>query len=121
MPNLSNFLPGDFLIFQIESGYALLRLLDVEGIPDDTVWHIRAYSDLYPDIEQAESAATVPDKLPVAISHVAITDRAFLSTQVAKLINSPLLEEEVAGLKNWQTGSDREVADRSIRLLMGLR
>jgi hypothetical protein len=121
MPNLSNFVPGDFLVLQIESGYALLRLLDVEEESGETLWHIRAYSDLYLEIDQAETAVATPEKLRVVIAHVAMTDRAFLSTQVAKLSNAPLTTEESADLNAWRESADREVSDRSIRLLMGLR
>ena len=42
------FNPGDDLIFQLESGFGLLRLLAVEGEGAETVWHLLAYDDFFP-------------------------------------------------------------------------
>ncbi len=58
-----NFQPGDFLVFQLEAGYALLRLLAVEEEATDIIWHVAAYADLFPDVETAERSALQPDKL----------------------------------------------------------
>ena len=48
------FAAGDDLIFQLESGYGLLRVLAIE--PERQVWHLMAYEDLFPDVETAEQA-----------------------------------------------------------------
>jgi len=50
------FNPGDDLIFQLESGFGLLRVLAVEGEGSETIWHLLAYDDFFPDVEAAEAA-----------------------------------------------------------------
>ena len=50
MPNVQGFKPGDFLIFQIESGFGLMRVLAVDESQPDTVWHVKVYRDLFPEI-----------------------------------------------------------------------
>ena len=50
------FKPGDDLVFQIESGFGLIRVLAVEGEGRGAVWHILVYQDFYPDVESAEAA-----------------------------------------------------------------
>jgi len=114
MPNLQDFAAGDFLVFQIESGFGLMRVLAIEGSDAETVWHVTVYRDLFPEIEFAELSIASPESLTPEFEHVALTDRAFESTQVSRLGNSPLSGDE---LKDW----DGEVSDRSIRLLLGLR
>ena len=54
------FNPGDDLIFQLESGFGLLRVLAVEGDGAGTVWHLLAYEELFPDVEMAEAALAQP-------------------------------------------------------------
>jgi hypothetical protein len=44
------FNPGDDLIFQLESGFGLLRVLAVEGEGSETVWHLLAYDEFFPDM-----------------------------------------------------------------------
>ena len=116
-----NFQPGDLLVFQLEAGFALLRLLDIEEAAEGTVWHVSAYSDFFPDVESAEAAGKSPGNLRVGSPHLALSTRAFESTQVARLTNVPLTAEELEPLRNWRADARREVADRSIRLLLGLR
>ena len=116
-----DFAPGDFLVFQLESGYGLLRVLGTEGEERDTVWHLAAYRDLYMDIDSAERATEDESALTIEIPHVALTNRAFESTQVAKLANSPLDVEQVKPIAEWQTDPSHKPHDRSIRLLLGLR
>ena len=55
--------PGDFLVFQLESGFAMMRLLaEANGI-----WHVTVYGDFFPDVESAEAAAADPsDVRPAA-------------------------------------------------------
>ena len=113
--------PGDFLVYQLESAVALLRVLDVDEVDGQKIWHLTAYSDFFPDVDAAENAAVFPDTLSVTYPHIALTDRAFESTQVARIINSPIRNEEILLLNDWRNDEGREVHDRSIRLLLGLR
>ena len=116
---IHDFQPGDFLIFQLESGFALLRVLDVNTA--DGVWHVAAYKDFFLDPEMADAALENASNLSVDRSHIALTNHAFESTQVAKLRNVPLTENELKGYNDWKTSDEQEVHDRSIRLLLGLR
>ncbi|MFT3745219.1 MAG: hypothetical protein QM785_13110 [Pyrinomonadaceae bacterium] len=115
-----NFQPGDFLVFQLEAGFALLRLLEVESTGSDAVWHLAAYQDLFLDVESAENA-TKGNALTISEPHLAVTTRAFESTQVARLSNLPLTEPEIEPLRQWKNDPTREVSDRSVRLMLGLR
>lgn len=115
------FEPGDFLVLQLESSYSLLRVLGTEQIDGKNVWHLAAYRDLFIDIESAETAVRQPDSLTREIAHTALTERAFESTQVAKLANIELTKADLAPLLNWQADDQREISDRSIRLILGLR
>jgi hypothetical protein len=115
------FQAGDFLVFQIESGYAMLRVLGVERSVVDTIWHISVYRDFYMDVESADAAASTPESLKVEIGHAALTNRAFESTQVARLKNVDLTSSEIAPHEKWKSDPNREISDRSVRLLLGLR
>lgn len=110
------FSPGDFLLFQIESGYGLLRILRSEDTKEDRIWHVAVYQDLFLDPEAADNALEGPDSLSFELHHVALTNRAFESTQVAKLRNIPLNE-----IEQQAANEETEISDRSIRLMMGLR
>lgn len=112
---------GDILVFQLESGYGLMKVLAKEGPDDDPVWHLRVYEDLFLETDAAEKAAVRLDSLSVSIEHAALTNRAFESTPVAPLLNQPSNEEELSLISDWQAGAEKRVFDRSIRLLMGLR
>ncbi len=115
------FAPGDDLIFQLESGYGLLRVLAVEPRGRDTVWHLLAYEELFPDVETAEAALAAPETLTARIPHMALTDRAFERTPAALLGNRAVSEDELAAYREWvETGGDR-VSDRSALLMLGLR
>ena len=116
-----SFDPGDDLIFQIESGYGLLRVLAREGEGDATVWHLLAYEEFFPDVESAESALTTPENLHVRRSHMALTNRAFERTPAAKLGNRPVTAEESAAYRQWTTSNDKTVSDRSALLMLGIR
>jgi hypothetical protein len=118
---LQEFQAGDFLIFQLEAGYALLRVLDVDVSEADTIWHLTAYRDLFLDTEMADDAIDRAETLGIEIPHAALTNRAFESTQVAKMRNVPLTSAEQAGYHDWKNSPDRHISDRSIRLLLGLR
>lgn len=113
------FSPGDDLIFQLESGFGLLRLLAVEGEGAEAVWHLLAYDEFFPDVESAE-AALVQGALPVRKAHMALTNRAFERTPAARLGNRPVTEAELSGYRDWLE-SDRHVSDRSALLMLGVR
>jgi len=114
------FNPGDDLIFQLESGFGLLRVLAVEGEGAGTVWHLMAYDDFFPDVETAESALAQPVSPPVRKAHMALTNRAFERTPVARLGNRAVTENELAAYNDW-LNSDRQVSDRSALLMLGIR
>lgn len=116
-----NFQPGDFLIFQIESGFGLLRILDIDKRADDTIWHLAAYNELFLDPEMADLALENPSSLTVSHPHLALTNRAFESTQVARMTNAPLNEQELIAYQVWESFGNGEVSDRSVRLMLGLR
>jgi len=115
------FVPGDDLIFQLESGFGLLRVLAVEERADlGKVWHLLAYEELFPDVETAEAALAAPGSLHVRNAHMALTDRAFERTPAALLGNRSLSEEELSAWRAW-VESGGEVSDRSALLMLGLR
>ena len=114
------FAPGDDLVFQLESGLGLLRVIAVEGEGAETVWHLLAYDEFFPDVESAEQALASPDPLKIRNAHMALTDRAFERTPAARLGNRPIQQEELAGYRKWLE-SERKVSDRSALLLLGIR
>lgn len=116
-----NFQAGDFLIFQVESGYGLLRLLEIEPTVDDTIWHLKAYNEMFLDIEMADEALRNSQTLTVSIPHVALTNRAFESTQTARMENQPLNEADLQAFEKWKNDGEHQIYDRSIRLMLGLR
>ncbi|MBK7393360.1 MAG: hypothetical protein IPI64_08680 [Chloracidobacterium sp.] len=116
-----NFQPGDFLVFQLEAGFALLRLLAIDDEDDEKTWHLAAYDDYYLDVETAEAAIGSGTSFRTSQPHLALTTRAFESTQVAKIANISLAETEIAPLAKWRSDTNREISDKSIRLLLGLR
>ena len=115
------FQPGDFLIFQLEAGYGLVRILAIDDADDDKVWHLAGYEDLFMDVDSADQALKNPESLKVSYPHLAITTRAFHSTQVGKMSNESLTDLERKLMDAWRSNPDHEVSDRSFRLLMGLR
>jgi hypothetical protein len=115
------FSPGDDLVFQLESGFGLLRVLATEGEGPETVWHLMAYEEFFPDVESAEKALANPESLHVRQAHMALTDRAFERTPAARLGNRPPMEEELAEYRKWLESTDRSVSDRSALLMLGIR
>lgn len=116
------FQAGDDLIFQLESGYGLLRVLGADETEDGLIWHLAAYEDLFLDGEMAETALTQnAENLRFSISHVAMTNRAFERTPTAKLINRPLSETEIKRIAEWRENPNRETVDRSAPQMLGLR
>ncbi|MEP6903355.1 MAG: hypothetical protein ABJA66_16625 [Actinomycetota bacterium] len=116
-----NFQAGDFLIFQVESGYGLLRILAIDDAKGKKVWHLAAYNELFLDVETADAFLVNPNALTVSLPHVALTNRAFEATQTARLTNIPLTETELKPLEDWKVNPNTEISDLSIRLLLGLR
>ena len=115
------FAPGDDLIFQLESGLGLLRILAIDGEGAETVWHLLAYEEFFPSVEAAEEALRQPALLSVRNTHLALTDRAFERTPAARLGNRPLEEGELAAYREWGKSATRKVSDRSALLLLGIR
>jgi hypothetical protein len=116
----SPFNPGDDLIFQLESGFGLLRVLAVEAEGADTVWHLLAYDEFFPDVESAEAALARKAPLPVRNQHMALTNRAFERTPAARLGNRPVTDNELSAYRAW-LATDRPVSDRSALLMLGIR
>lgn len=116
-----NFQAGDFLIFQIESAYGLLRILAIEEDAGEKVFHLAAYNEMFLDIDSADAALGKHSLLTVSKAHMALTSRAFASTQTARMGNAPLTEEELKPFEDWQQSAERKVSDLSVRLLLGLR
>ena len=117
---MSAFVAGDDLIFQLESGFGLLRVLAVEGDGAETVWHLLAYDEFFPDVESGEAALSRAIELPVRKAHMALTNRAFERTPAARLGNRPVTDDELIAYNEWLNG-DREVSDRSALLMLGIR
>lgn len=116
-----NFVAGDYLVFQLESGYGLLRVLGSEESERGTIWHLLAYEELFADVETAEAAIAEPAALHPRVAHMALTERAFERTPAALLANRPVTEDELKGYRAWQASSNREVSDRSAILMLGIR
>lgn len=115
------FAPGDDLIFQIESGLGLLRILAIEGEGTETIWHLLAYNQFFPDVESAEKALSQPESLTIRKAHMALTDRAFERTPAARLGNRAVIQGELSAYHEWQSSGERRVSDRSALLLLGIR
>lgn len=117
----NGFQAGDFLIFQVESGYGLLRVLATDK--DDqgqNIWHVAAYEEMFLDTEVADGAV-INNHLTINIPHIALTNRAFEATQVAKLAHRDLAPDELVAYDKWVADPEHQVSDTSIRLLLGLR
>jgi hypothetical protein len=117
---MPDFAPGDDLVFQLESGFGLLRVLAVEGEGAQAVWHLLAYDDFFPNVESAEAALAGPKSLSVRKAHMALTNRAFERTPAARLGNRAVTDKELVEYRNWLAG-DRAVSDRSALLMLGIR
>jgi hypothetical protein len=117
---MQTFAPGDDLIFQLESAFGLLRVLAVEGEGPETIWHLLAYDEFFPDVETAELRLTSGASLPVRQAHMALTNRAFERTPTARLGNRPVTDDELVAYNDWLNG-ERDVSDRSALLMLGIR
>ena len=112
--------PGDDLLFQLESGFGLMRVLASEGEGGGAVWHVLVYEDFYPDAESAEAALNGGTALAVRAPHLALTERALERTPAARLSTRPVTEEELAPLHAW-CARGGEVFDRSVLQMLGIR
>lgn len=117
---METFAPGDDLIFQLESGFGLLRVLAIESQGPDIVWHLLAYDEFFPDVESAELRLAQAKPLPVRQPHMALTNRAFERTPAARLGNRPVTDDELVAYNAW-LNTDRPVSDRSALLMLGIR
>ena len=116
------FKSGDVLIFQLESGYGLLKVLAIDELENgESIWHLAAYADLFLDAEMADAALANPENMSYTEPHLALTNRAFEATQTSRMTNLPLTDAEIAPVRNWRENPNRRVSDASIRLLLGLR
>src|SRR5215813_9199172 len=95
------FAPGDYLIFQLESGFGLLRVIAIDEREGRPVWHLLAYEELFPSVEAAEQALAAPASLHIRRAHMALTERAFERTPAARLANRDLNDQERAGYDQW--------------------
>jgi hypothetical protein len=114
------FAPGDDLIFQLESGFGLLRVIAIDECEGKAIWHLMAYDEFFPDVESAERALAQPSSLHIRRPHMALTERAFERTPAARLGNRAVTEDEREQQQKWiEQGG--EVSDRSALLMLGLR
>jgi hypothetical protein len=111
---------GDRLVFQMESGFGLVRVLASEGEGADAVWHILVYYEFYPDVEAAEAALNSGRALDVREPHLALTEHAFEKTPAALLDNRPVAAEELEAVERWRREGGR-AHDRSLLLMLGMR
>jgi hypothetical protein len=114
------FVAGDDLVFQVESGFGLVRVLASEGEGEAAVWHVLVYEDFYPDVETAEAALGGGGTLAVRNAHIAFTGHAFAKTPAARLGNRPVEGEELKALDQWRA-SGGAVHDRSLMQMIGMR
>jgi hypothetical protein len=114
------FAAGDDLVFQVESGFGLVRVLATEGAGEAAVWHILVYENFYPDVETAEAALDGGAALAVRSPHIAFTEHAFAKTPAARLGNRPITAEELKALEDWREARGA-VHDRSLLQMIGMR
>lgn len=112
------FTSGDNLIFQLESGYGLLRILTREERDGEIIWHISVAEEFYPDVESAEAALATGATLPVRAPHLALTNYAMEKTPVARLNNRPITDDELAPVREWNERGGT-VSNRSALLMLG--
>jgi hypothetical protein len=116
-----SFEPGDDLVFQLESGFALIRVLVLEqDAAGKNIWHVAVFEEFFPDVDAAATAVARPETLHVR-KNLVLTDRAFDRTPAARLGHRPVANEELAPYRDWSADSSREVSDRSILLMLGIR
>jgi hypothetical protein len=111
---------GDDLVFQLESGFGLLRVIAIDQRDSETIWHLLAYEEFFPDVESAEQALAEPSALHIRRAHMALTERAFERTPAARLGNRAVTDVERVAYLQWKESSG-EVSDRSALLMLGIR
>jgi len=116
----AQFAAGDDLIFQLESGFGLLRVIAVDETEAGPIWHLMAYEEFFPDPDAAEQALTKPESLHIRKAHMALTDRAFERTPAARLGNRPVTDAERSAQEAWSDAGGK-VSDRSALLMLGIR
>jgi hypothetical protein len=114
------FQPGDDLVFQLESGFGLLRVLAIDGDGAETIWHLLAYDEFFSDVESAERALAGAS-LAVRRPHMALTNRAFERTPAAKVGNRAVTDDELTSYREWLSAGSADVSDRSALLMLGIR
>ncbi|HEV2706907.1 MAG TPA: hypothetical protein VGV59_13340 [Pyrinomonadaceae bacterium] len=115
------FAPGDDLVFQLESGFGLMRVLAIDASAEgEAVWHILVYEDFYPEVEAAEAALARGEALAVRNAHIALTEHAFEKTPAARLGNRPVNADELHAYRRW-SDEGGQVFDRSVASMLGLR
>jgi len=114
-----SFAPGDDLVFQLESGFGLLRVLAIDGEGANRVWHLLVYDEFFPAVETAE-AALATRALPVRKPHMALTERAFERTPAARIGNRHVTADELTAYDEWRS-SGGVASDRSALLMLGIR
>ena len=114
------FAPGDDLVFQVESGFGIIRVLAVGERGGAPVWHVLVYEDFYPDVESAEAALARGGELGVRAPHLPLTEHAFEKTPAARLGNRPVTDDELTAYRDWAARGG-EVFDRSVLLMLGMR
>lgn len=114
------FVAGDNLVFQLESGFGLMRVLAVDETDGETIWHLTVFEDFYVDVETAERALADLPNLEVRRAHLALTTYALDKTPAAKLDNQPIREDEARFRQTWEA-SGSPIANRSVLLMLGLR
>ncbi len=118
---MSQFAAGDDLVFQLESGFGVVRLLAVEGGGPDSVWHLLVYSEFFATVDAAEAAVLAADSASMAGKHFALTDRAFERTPASVIGHRELTETELNLVSAWHSNPDQVVSDRSLLLMLGMR
>src|ERR1700749_1818543 len=93
--------PGDDLVFQVESGFGLIRVLAREGVGAEGIWHKLVYRDFYPDVESADAALATGSELETREPHLALTEHAFEKTPAARLGHRPVAPKELEALESW--------------------
>jgi hypothetical protein len=99
-----------------------MRILAIDETPDGRIWHLTGFNEMFLEVSDAEAAlADAAKNLTRSVPHFVITQRAFDSTQVARMGNRPLSESEKNLVETWRQNPDRQISDRSARLMLGLR
>lgn len=115
------FAPGDNLVFQLESGFGIMRVLAIdEDAGGEAVWHLSVAEDFYPDTESAEAALTQGMPLPVRAAHIALTNYAFEKTAAARLNNTAIRDEDLEAYRAWRERGG-EASNRSVVMMLGFR